>query len=104
MNLTRMAAWSVFFLMLSTLLFGPTSIALAQTARTVNSASVMKPISINKATTEELQDIRGIGPALAERIVSHREANGGFKSLEDLKEVRGIGDAKFDKLKGQITL
>ena len=104
MNFVRMASWFVISLMMVTAFFGPMSNAMAQVARATDSAVTMKPISINKATAEELQNVRGIGPALAERIISYREANGGFKSLDQLREVRGIGDSKFEKLKNQITL
>ena len=62
------------------------------------------PIDINKAGAEELQAVRGIGPALAERIVLHRRETGRFDSLDDLMQVRGIGQAKFSKIKTQITL
>jgi len=61
-------------------------------------------ISINRANAEELDAIRGIGPMLAERIVKYREANGRFERLEDLVRVPGIGQAKFEKIKSQITL
>ena len=104
MDFIRMASWFVISLMMVTAFCGPMSNVMAQTARATDSALAMKPISINRATAEELQNVRGIGPSLAERIISYREANGGFKSLDQLREVRGIGDLKFEKLKNQITL
>lgn len=61
-------------------------------------------VNINKATGEELQMLRGIGPALADRIVKHRETNGRFEKVEDLTNVSGIGQAKFQKFKDQVTL
>lgn len=61
-------------------------------------------VNINKASTEELESIRGIGPLLAERIVKDREANGRFERLEDLIRVPGIGQAKFERIKSQITV
>lgn len=61
-------------------------------------------VNINKATAEELQNVRGIGPALAERIVQYRDDNGRFARPEDLVNVRGIGEAKFQKIRNQISI
>lgn len=63
-----------------------------------------KVVNLNKATAEELQTLRGIGPALAERVIEFRNQNGPFKKLEDLMNVRGIGEAKFEKLRSQISI
>ena len=67
-------------------------------------ASTQALVNVNRATTGELESIRGIGPMLAERIVKYREANGRFEHLEDLVRVPGIGQAKFEKIKSQVTL
>ncbi|MBR5913228.1 MAG: helix-hairpin-helix domain-containing protein [Selenomonadaceae bacterium] len=61
-------------------------------------------ININTADEKELQKIKGIGPALAGRIIDYRENNGAFKSIEEIKKVRGIGDKTFEKMKDQITV
>lgn len=61
-------------------------------------------ISINKAGSEELQNLRGIGPSLAARIVKYREEHGPFQKVEDLTNVGGIGEGKFQKMKDQVTL
>lgn len=61
-------------------------------------------VNINTAAPEELQTLHGVGPAIAHRIVEYREANGGFKSAEELVKVRGIGEAKFQKIKNQISI
>jgi competence protein ComEA len=63
-----------------------------------------QPVNINKASAEELQTLRGIGPAMADRIMKYRETNGRFEKVEDLTNVAGIGQAKFQKLKDQVTL
>ncbi|OGO39770.1 MAG: hypothetical protein A2Z04_01155 [Chloroflexi bacterium RBG_16_57_9] len=62
------------------------------------------PININLATVEELDSLPGIGPAIAQRIVEDRTANGSFKKPEDLKRVRGIGDALFNQIKDRIVV
>ncbi|MBI4372256.1 MAG: helix-hairpin-helix domain-containing protein [Candidatus Omnitrophica bacterium] len=104
MSRIRFISWMVMTVMISNLYLYPARLAFAQTANAGQSAVAMKPVSINKADSEELQSVRGIGPAMAERILEYRKANGGFKSLDQLKEVKGIGDLKFEKIKDQITL
>lgn len=80
------------------------AISFAQT----NSASVgqalLNPVSINKASAEDLQNVNGIGLVIAQRIVEYRDKNGAFEALEDLMDVQGIGQAKFERIKEQITL
>lgn len=61
-------------------------------------------VNINKAGVEELDKIRGVGPAMAQRIVEFREQNGPFKTVDDLVQVRGIGGSKLQKIKDQITV
>ena len=61
-------------------------------------------VNINAADAQALASLPGIGPVLAERIVSHREANGSFRSVDDLAEVQGIGPSLLEKLKDQVTL
>lgn len=61
-------------------------------------------LSINAASLEELDSLKGIGEKTALAIIEYREANGGFKSLEDLMEVKGIGKKKFDDIKDEIAL
>ena len=80
--------------------------AMAQAPKPVKPSAqvVTEPIHINKASADELQAIKGVGPALAERIMNYRDANGSFKTVDELKEVKGIGDAKFEKIKSQVTL
>ena len=69
-----------------------------------NSDKVSTLININTADLEQLKEITGIGNIKAQSIIDYREANGGFKSLEELKNVDGIGDKTVEKIKEQITL
>jgi competence protein ComEA len=61
-------------------------------------------IDINTASLEALQEIPGVGPVLATRIVTYREQNGGFQSVEQLMEVSGIGEATFAQMKPMVTV
>lgn len=62
------------------------------------------PVNINTASQEELETLPGIGPALAQRIIAYREANGPFQSLDGLLEVKGIGEKTLEKFRNEITL
>jgi competence protein ComEA len=57
------------------------------------------PIDLNRATAEDLQQLPGVGPAMAERILQYRKENQGFTSIDDLDNVRGIGPKKLEKIK-----
>ena len=61
------------------------------------------PVDINRATREELERLPGIGPALASRIVEHRERYGAFRRVEHLLVVRGISERRFAELRPYIT-
>lgn len=61
-------------------------------------------ISINSASVSELEDLPGVGPVIAARIVSYREANGPFTSIDALGEVSGIGDSIMDSVRDIATL
>lgn len=61
-------------------------------------------IDINTADSAELQKLNGVGPATAEKIISYRESNGRFKSVEEIKNVSGIGDKTYEKIKEHIRV
>lgn len=61
-------------------------------------------ININTADVTLLQQLTGVGPVTAQKIVDYREQNGQFSSIEDLKNVSGIGDKTFEKMKDDITI
>jgi len=60
-------------------------------------------VNLNNASAEQLQMLPGIGPAVAQRIVEHREKVGAFKQTEDLMLVRGIGEKSFEKLRPYLA-
>ena len=63
-----------------------------------------KKMNINIATQNELENLPGIGEAMAIRIIEYREQNGKFNKIEDLKNVKGIGDAKFNNIQEYVTV
>ena len=65
---------------------------------------VVFPLNINTATIPELDELPGIGPVLAQRIVDYRTTCGGYKAVEELLKVNGIGDAKLMEIIDLITV
>lgn len=61
-------------------------------------------VNINKATQSELETIPGIGSSIAQKIISYRDENGKFLSIEDIKNVNGIGDNKYEAIKDYISV
>lgn len=61
-------------------------------------------ININTADATELDKLPNIGPAKADDILSYRESQGGFSSIEELKNVKGIGDKTFEEMKDLVTV
>ena len=61
-------------------------------------------IDINTASMEELDEIKGVGPATAEKIIALRRERGGFTSVEELLDVPGIGAKTLERMRPQITV
>ncbi len=74
------------------------------TAATSDTTEDDGKININTATAEELQTLTGIGESKAASIVSYRETNGNFSSIEDIKNVSGIGDSLYEQIKNNIKV
>lgn len=66
--------------------------------------TTVSKISINTATVDELMTIPGIGKVKAEKIISYREINGLFQTIEDIMKIDGIKEKSFEKLKDFICL
>ncbi|NQJ73497.1 ComEA family DNA-binding protein [Streptococcus suis] len=61
-------------------------------------------VNLNTATEADLQTISGIGAKRATDIIAYREANGGFKSVDDLNNVSGIGDKTMESIRPYVTV
>src|SRR5215472_12626396 len=63
-----------------------------------------KPVNINTANSEQLQQVPGIGPATAQKILQMRKSYGPFKSVDDLLAIRGLGQKRLDKMRKYLTV
>lgn len=62
------------------------------------------PLDLNAATPDQLDDLPGVGPVLAQRIVAYRTQHGAFRSVEQLQDVSGIGSRRFADLKTLVRV
>ena len=80
-----------------------------ETQNVISSAAVSSALSdgllnINQASESDLMQLPGIGQVKAAAIVTYRNSNGPFSSIEEIKNVPGIKEAAFEKIKGMITV
>ena len=76
----------------------------AKTSPDKSSVAVEMPISVNKATVEQLTQLKGLGLKKAEAIVTYRDKFGPFKRIEDLVNVKGIGSKFLEKNAAYLSL
>ena len=63
-----------------------------------------RPIDLNVATVKELQQLPGVGPVTAQRIIDLRQKSGRFRRVEDLLAVRGISTKRLEALRPYVTV
>jgi competence ComEA-like helix-hairpin-helix protein len=64
----------------------------------------LHPVNVNTATAEQLQEVPGIGPATADKILQARKSYGTFKSVDDLQAIKGIGPKRLEKMRKYLTV
>jgi competence ComEA-like helix-hairpin-helix protein len=62
------------------------------------------PINLNSASAAELQQVPGIGPSTADKILEMRKSYGAFKSVDDLLAIKGIGPKRLEKMRKYLTI
>lgn len=77
---------------------------IASSSQSDSSSSDDGLVNINTATSEELETLPGIGQTKAAAIISYRENNGDFSSIEDITNVSGIGESTYENIKDYITV
>jgi competence ComEA-like helix-hairpin-helix protein len=71
---------------------------------TGNKKPPLQPVNLNTATALELQQVPGIGPSTADKILKMRKSYGQFKSVDDLRAIKGIGPKRMEKMRKYITV
>ena len=79
------------------------ALAVTSFAWTADSSQPSGVVNINTASSEELELLPRVGPALAGRIIEFREANGPFQTVDEILAVKGIGESSFEKLEPWIV-
>jgi len=64
----------------------------------------LHPINLNSANSTELQEVPGIGPVTADKILKMRKSYGPFKSVDDLRVIKGIGPKRLEKMRKYLTV
>lgn len=76
----------------------------AAAEQAVAAAAVTQVVNVNTATVQELQQLPGIGKAIAQRIVEFREQGGHFKTPDDLMQVKGIGQKTMEHIRPMVAV
>jgi competence protein ComEA len=80
-------------------LFAPGPRALGDAGSLRKEKTATHRVNLNTATSEELQQVRGIGPSTAQKILQARKPYGAFKSVDDLQVIQGTGPKRLKKMR-----
>jgi competence protein ComEA len=85
---------------------GSSSSAAPQSAPGADAATAgtSAPVNLNTATAEQLDQLDGVGPVMAQKIIAYRQQHGGFASVNELDRIPGIGEKRMATLRGQVTV
>src|ERR1700761_5709512 len=97
-RMSRRAAFALLCLALIGFQLGSTAACFSATKK-----PPAHPIDINSANSAQLQEVPGIGPATADKILQMRKSYGAFKSVDDLLSVRGIGPKRLEKMRKYLV-
>ncbi|MDO8732002.1 MAG: ComEA family DNA-binding protein [Actinomycetota bacterium] len=61
-------------------------------------------VSLNSASAQQFEELPGVGPVLAQRILDYRKEHGSFRSIDELDEVSGIGTALMSQLRAHVQM
>jgi competence protein ComEA len=81
----------------------PAAVAAAEGAPALGGEASAGPVQLSVATVEQLDELPGIGPVTAQKIVDYRTAHGAFRSVDELDDVPGIGPARVEQLRGLVV-
>jgi len=92
--------------------FAPTLLSLALVlalaagciAQTKKKIPPVRPVDINTASLEQLEQLPGIGPVYAKRIIEYRKESGPFRNVDELMAVKGIGEKRMERLRKYVTV
>src|ERR1019366_1287750 len=88
----------------ATSLIGILALVLSSMVAIAQKKPPAKPIDINAATIKELEELPGVGPMTAQRIIDMRQKSGRFRRVEDLLAIRGISQKKLDALRPYVLV
>ena len=92
-----LSAGTLLFILAYGLLFSQSSLA-------AKKKPPERPVNLNTANSEQLQQVPGIGPATAGKIFQMRKTYGPFKSVDDLLAIRGLGAKRLEKMRKYLTV
>ena len=104
MERAKMFSGAYFFMFLLTLAFLGSLAYLALRGEYITKTDDYTVAVERSVPAEELQQLMGIGPVLAQAIVDYRAEHGAFASIDELLEISGIGESKLDNIRSDITL
>jgi competence ComEA-like helix-hairpin-helix protein len=88
-------------ILLAILAFG---LLLSQSSLAAKKKPPERPVNLNSATSEQLQQVPGIGPATAGKILQMRKTYGPFRSVDDLLAIRGLGAKRLERMRKYLTV